>query len=254
MIRVFLMLWCLVAVGVHASPREAAYAMVAPVIDGLPYDAAWKGGSWYAIDQLLIGASMPAQDDFNARYKVVWDERYLYVLAEITDDVLYDGRPDPLVDYWEDDTLEVLLDEDLSGGPHEFDYNAFAYHVSLANQVVDIAPFDDAATRDSKEPNVREYPDHVQSAWRRDPANQRVYWELRVAVYGDDYTDQGIHEPRLLHSGKQMGFMVAYCDSDGGSREHFLADTAVAPVAGDRNLAYRDASVFGRLVLVPPER
>jgi hypothetical protein len=45
---------------------------------------------------------------------------------------------DPLVQYWDDDCLEIFLDEDFSGGDHQYNHNAFAYHVSLDNQAIDI--------------------------------------------------------------------------------------------------------------------
>ena len=38
---------------------------------------------------------------------------------------------------------EIFIDEDNSGGNHQFNFNAFAYHIALDNQAVDIG-FEDA--------------------------------------------------------------------------------------------------------------
>ena len=49
-----------------------------------------------------------------------------------------DQHADPKYFYWDDDCLEIFIDEDAFGGDHEFNYNAFAYNVALDNQIVDI--------------------------------------------------------------------------------------------------------------------
>ncbi len=239
-----------------AIAHEVPRAPVAPAVDGNPDDVAWKAAEWRAIDKPVFEPA-PAPDDFSGRYKVVWTPDYLFLLAEITDDVLTDTHPNPLEWYWEDDTLEVFIDEDASGGNHQFDYNAFAYHIALDNQVVDIAPFDNEQERLSGRNKVRTFPDHVQARWKRSSeAPHRIYWEARIAVFGDDYRDPGGGEaapvlPTRLAAGKTIGFMVAYCDADGtDGRQHFVGDVEIPPVNGDRNRGYIDASVFGRITLV----
>ena len=78
-----------------ADAVEAPRATEAPVIDGGPGDAAWSQSDWHEIEHVIIG-DPPADDDFSGRYKVVWTPEYIYVLAEIVDDVLIDSHPDPL--------------------------------------------------------------------------------------------------------------------------------------------------------------
>ncbi|MEO0975195.1 MAG: sugar-binding protein, partial [Pseudomonadota bacterium] len=124
----------------------ATFAHEAPTIDGVPDDKAWAQAPWYPIDSLILGAP-PTADDFSGRYRAVWDIDFLYLLAEITDDVLVDAHANPLDSYWNDDTLEIFVDEDASGGNHQFNHSAFAYHIGLDNQVVDIGPFRNAAER-----------------------------------------------------------------------------------------------------------
>ena len=43
------------------------------------------------------------KNDFSGRFKLLWDEHYLYLMAEITDDILFDQHADPLKLYWDDD-------------------------------------------------------------------------------------------------------------------------------------------------------
>lgn len=252
----------MVALAALVSAPLAAFdvprAAVAPVVDGVADDAAWEEADWVAMDQLMLGA-MPTPEDFSGRYKLVWTAEHLYLLAEITDDVLYDSHADPLQSYWEDDALEVFVDEDRSGGNHLYDYNAFAYHIALDNQAVDVGPFLSERHRAADERNVRVYPQHVTARWRRSLEQpNRVYWEVRLTVFGDDYRDgyepgQEVARPVTLSPGKRLGFMLAYCDADGtapgAGREHFMGDVAIEPVNGDRNLGYIDASVFGEITL-----
>jgi hypothetical protein len=253
----FLTLNCLLATPVLAF--DVPFVDKPPVIDGDPADAAWARAQWVPMEQLMWG-TRPEMDDFSGRYKLVWSAEHLYLLAEITDDILYDSHPDPRDQYWEDDALEVFIDADASGGDHLFNYNAFAYHISLDNQAADIGPFLSDADRQAEKTNVRLYPDHVQSQWQRSLEEPyKLYWEVRITVMGDDYQDnypdgQNAAEPMALKSGMTLGFMLAYCDSDGktasGGREHFMGDVEVEPVNGDRNLGYIDASVFGHITLV----
>ena len=245
--------------GLSAHAGDAPRATVAPIIDGDSGDPAWAQADWHELRHLMLG-SQPAADDFSGRYKVVWTPEFIYVLAEIVDDVLIDSHPDPLEFYWQDDTFEILIDEDASGGLHHFDYNAFAYHIALDNQVVDIGPYLSDEDREKEIPNIRTYPEHVQAAWKRSTTEpHRLYWEARVAVFGDDYKDryatgEAPAQPVQLSAGKKLGFMVAYVDSDSpNGREHFMGDVDVAPVNGDRNLGYIDADVFGELTLIEHE-
>ena len=238
---------------------DVPFAGQAPVLDGDPSDAAWTSGQWVPMDKLMWG-TLPAKDDFSGRYKLAWTADHLYLLAEITDDILHDSHPDPLDQYWEDDALEVFIDADASGGDHLFSYNAFAYHISLDNQAADMGPYLTEEDRQAERRNVRLFPEHVQSVWKRSRDEPyRMYWEVSIAVMGDDFRDsyaegQKAAQPVQLQAGMTLGFMLAYCDSDGksesGGREHFMGDVEIEPVDGDRNLGYIDASVFGHVTLV----
>ena len=217
----------------YRAPRAAS----APAVDGVSSDAAWDAAPWHAIDQLWLGPEYTAAD-YHGRFKVVWTPQRLYILAEIVDDILIDTHRDPLVQYWDDDCLEIFVDEDFSGGDHQYNHNAFAYHLSLDNQAIDIGT-DRAARR---------YTDHVESRWQQ--GADGITWEVSLALYPDDYVDGAPdNRPVALSAGKVIGLMLAWCDNDGSElRENFVGSESVP--TGKKDRGWIDADLFGKLVLV----
>ncbi len=230
-----------------AAPLPVTYTASPLNIDGAAQEPAWQQADWHPLSHHIVGDT-PTPADFSGRYKLLWDERYLYVLVEVIDDVLYDRYPNPRVQYWDDDCVEIFVDEDASGGKHLYNHNAFAYHIALDGNVADIG--------DSKHDNrgVILLNDHLHSAWQRaDSTPYAVTWEVALKLYPDSFTTAEPGDPVTLTAGKEVGFMLAYCDNDGSdTREHFMGSHAITPVDGDKNLGYIDASVFGRLTLVKP--
>ncbi|WP_417466109.1 sugar-binding protein [Kordiimonas sp.] len=237
--------WALVSHTVVAE--EVRHSAVAPVIDG-KIEAVWGQAEWRDMSHHITG-SVPEPTDFSGRYKLLWDQDHLYVMAEITDDVLYDRHPDPREAYWDDDCLEIFIDADASGGNHLYTHNAFAYHVALDGHVADMG-----AQRPEGDAEILLLDDHAISRWRRSAENPDVIvWEVAVRLYGDTFDPAlDTSEPLKLEVGKKIGFMLAYCDNDGSeTREHFMGSHAIEPVDGDKNLGYITADVFGKLTLVP---
>jgi len=227
----------------HASHYEgrseyrAPRAAVAPVIDGVADEAIWRSADWQELEHRWLGDEY-TPEDFRGRYKVVWTADRLYILAEIVDDVLFDQHRDPLDRYWDDDCLEIFLDEDFSGGEHQYNHNAFAYHLSLDNRAIDIGT----------DRRPRDYSHHVESRWRQTPDG--IVWEVAISIYGDDYVDGAEdNRPVELEAGKQMGLMLAYCDNDGSElRENFVGSEHVP--SGPKDRGWIDAGLFGSLLLV----
>ncbi|NND53848.1 MAG: hypothetical protein HKN56_02630 [Gammaproteobacteria bacterium] len=223
----------------HAPGRStyrAPYAAVQPNIDGIADDPAWDQAEWRELKHRWLGPDY-SPDDFQGRYKVVWSGSRLYLLAEIVDDVLIDTHRDPLQQYWDDDCLEIFLDEDFSGGNHQYNHNAFAYHFSLDNRAIDIGTDETA----------RDYTAHVESNWKQ--TGNKLIWEVAIDVYTDAYVDDADDNiPANLAPGKVLGLMVAYCDNDGSElRENFIGSEFVPGKQRDRG--WIDAGVFGRLIL-----
>ena len=216
---------------------HAPKAPFPPTIDGVAQEATWKQARWQELSHRWLGPEYTAED-FQGRYKIVWTESKIYILGEFTDDILFDSHRDPLQQYWDDDCLEIFIDEDFSGGNHQFNHNAFAYHMSLDNQAIDIGT--------DKLPHS--YSHHVQSRWQQH--GDKVVWEVSIDIYTDAYRDgAGDNQRQSLAAGKVMGFMVAYCDNDGSElRENFIGSEVAAGDHKDRG--WIDAGLFGTLELV----
>jgi hypothetical protein len=207
-----------------------------PLIDGKAEDVDWESARWLPLDQTWIGAP-PAAADFSGRYKILWDENNLYVLAEITDDTLIDIHPDGLLKYWDDDCLEIFVDEDASGGNHQYNYNAFAYHIALDGKVVDVKP----------DSSFAYFNEHCTA--RHTTLGNTSTWEVAVKIYdGKTYEDGNENIPKMLNSSKKMGFALAYCDNDySQERENFMGSVQVK--GQDKNRGWIDAGIFGLLSL-----
>ncbi|WP_019026172.1 sugar-binding protein [Colwellia piezophila] len=251
----------LMLVALNATALEAVKSPEKINIDGIANDASWLLAQWQPLDNLILG-TQPSAEDFSGRFKIMWDEEQLYLLVEITDDILFDQHADPRHFYWDDDCLEIFIDEDGSGGNHQFNFNAFAYHVALDNQVVDFGK----KNTDGSD-NVVLLNDHISSSWRRsEKTPNKVIWELAVRVYDDSFTmpvkntlpvkkstprQNENSKPVNLFAGKKLGFMLAYCDNDGSKeREHFIGSTDIKAVNGNKNLGYITADVFSQLTLI----
>jgi hypothetical protein len=223
----------------HAPNRlnyYAPHAEIAPKVDGVANESVWELAKWQKLDQRWLGPEF-SKNDFQGRYKVVWTQSKLYLMAEIVDDVLIDSHRDPLTQYWDDDCLEIFLDENFSGGNHQYNHNAFAYHMSLDNQAIDIGT----------NKKAQNYSHHVESNWKQQ--GNTVIWELSIDIYTDDYNDSSTENKTVeLFAGKVMGLMVAYCDNDGSElRENFMGSESAIGGAPDRG--WIDAGMFGKLIL-----
>jgi len=223
----------------HAPERTeyfAPYAGKTVEVDGSADESIWQLAKWQNLDQRWLGPEY-SKEDVQGRYKVVWGKSKLYILAEIVDDILIDTHRDPLTQYWDDDTLEIFIDEDFSGGDHQYNHNAFAYHMSLDNQAIDIGT----------NKLAQSYSHHVESRWKQQ--GNKLVWELSIDIYTDAYKDQATDNQTVeLYAGKIMGFMVAYCDNDGSElRENFIGSESALGGAPDRG--WIDAGMFGKLIL-----
>jgi len=226
----------------HASHSEARSSYVAQRatadirVDGTVSEPDWDRAEWRDIKYRWLGPEYTA-DDFSGRFKVLWTPERIYILAEIVDDILIDAHRDPLVQYWDDDCLEIFLDADYSGGEHQFNHNAFAYHMSLDNRAIDIGT----------DQNARDYTHHVTSQWRQHAG--KLVWEVGIDIYDDSYVDGSPdNKPMALVAGKILGLMVAYCDNDGSElRENFIGSESVPSGPTDRG--WIDAGLFGEVIL-----
>lgn len=214
---------------------EVKKAIIVPEIDGKMNDPAWKEVKWLPMDQAWIG-EYPSFEDFFGRYKLSWTPEALYVLAEIKDDVLLDQYKNPLQQWWDDDCVEIFIDSDDSGGGHQYTNNAFAYHVALDGNVVDL---------DLKK-NPILYNSHVIS--KRTTINDVSVWEFAITIYDDTYEEGKTNNAVVLKQNQKMGFAIAYNDNDTSKeRENFMGSVFIP--GEDKNQGWINADVFGTIIL-----
>lgn len=235
--RLFLLAGLLVSASAFAQRTSAPLVHHAPKIDGIGTDAAWALAPWQPLNKMWLGPAIP-NSDASGRYKVLAAKDALYVLAEITDDILVDIHPDPKSLWWDDDCLEIFVDPDASGGNHQYSHQAFAYHIALDGTVIDLGP--DSLPVD--------FTSHVQS--RRVTKGNVTVWEARVSLFDSTFQKGKAGQvPMLLEPGMKVGFALAYCDNDRSpERENFLGSM---PIPGpDTNRGWKDAGLFTKITLV----
>jgi len=202
-----------------------------PTIDGKADEPEWDTVEWRAIDHLWLLAQ-PSVEDFSGRVKMLWKGNVVYVLGEITDDVLSDTHKHPKQRYYKDDCFEIFIDEDNSGGDHERNENAYAYHCAIdGTNVVDM---------DNNGYPVL-YNHHVK--YKLNTIGTKTTWEFAVTVYNDS-----LKPVKRLKAGKIMGMSIAYCDNDGGQdRDCFMGWSEID--LDNKNVVYKDADYFVTVVL-----
>ncbi len=234
--------------GVFAQTQQDtifSYLTKTPVIiDGQATEDCWVNSEWHTIDQVWIpyNANMK-EGDFEGRFKTAWDEEYLYVLVEVIDDSLSDDHSDPLQYWWDDDCLEIFIDENRSMGDHERNCNAFAYHVSLFYDAVDLNSLGQGVN----------YKDNIEVEMDTIAPNTYL-WEFAIKNYDAGFNISNPEASRVYLSHKKlMGFAIAYCDNDETtSRENFIG-SMVMP-ASNNNDMYKNADYFGPMFLIDQDQ
>lgn len=100
-------------------------------IDGMPDDAAWAKAEWTDLFVDIEGDLKPKPAQ-NTRVKMLWDENYLYILAELEEENIwaYLEKHDEVVYY--DNDFEIFIDPDNDAK------NYFEYEVNAKGTVFDL--------------------------------------------------------------------------------------------------------------------
>lgn len=205
------------------------------IIDGIGNEETWSNATWHTMDQVWLGQPVDSSD-FSGRYKLAWNKEALYVLVEVTDDVLRDVFDNPLERWWDEDCVEIFIDENNSGGDHQFNHNAFAYHIDTAGNVVDIIA----------ENTPKLFNDHMKS--QRVTKGNISIWEFKIHLYPDSFVYGKSGKPAVLNADKKVGFAIAYCDNDTSEhRENFIGSVEVQ--GPDKDRGWKDAGIFGTIEL-----
>lgn len=225
--------------GERAETRSqyiAPYAGNKVVIDGTHDEAVWQLANWHPIAHQWLG-SIGTAGDFKGQYKVLWSPAKLYLLVEVSDDNLIEKSDVKMNPFLSGDGVKVFIDEDFSGGSHEFDKNANVYHINLENEALTV-----------DEPNhVVYYSKHINSQWTE--REGKYIWEMEIDIYPDVMSSgDAIDEKVRLFGGKNMGFMIAYSDDDGKDAPKALVGSEHLEIAAEQR-DWVDASTFGKLLL-----
>ncbi len=207
------------------------------LIDGCSGDEVWKTNIWYSMNYNWMGKSIDSTD-YQGRFKLAWDTENLYILVEIIDDYLHPTLEDGMENYWKGDYVEVFIDEDMSGGNHKFNHQAFAYHVSTEGHAIDKNSLKETVFLD----------DHIDVERSQD--GNRFLWEMAIKLYDKEFHENSLTNiPVKIFNGKSIGFSVAYGDNDGNnSRENFIGSKKTHGINNDEG--YVNSDVFGRILFV----
>jgi hypothetical protein len=206
-------------------------------IDGCSKDSIWSSVNWYSMNYLWIGNKVDSTD-YHGRFKLAWDSNFLYILVEVIDEKLNPTLVNGLENYWKGDYVEVFIDEDKSGGKHQFNHQAFAYHVSTEGHAIDKNTLQETVFFD----------DHVEV--KRSQEGNKHLWEMAVKLFNNQFDENTITNiPVKITTQKSIGFSIAYGDNDGNnSRENFMGSKMIH---GDNNdEGYVNSDVFGSILFV----
>jgi hypothetical protein len=243
---------CIIAIlvpllGFGITQKDTIAALIvqtAPAIDGKADDACWATAKWYPMDQDWIpyGAKVDSTD-FYGRYKLAWDNDYLYLLVETTDNILVDNNAYGLGNYWYGDAVEIFLDEDHIAENQQYNYNAFSYHCGIHGNIIDLGTDQQAHYYNN---NITMKVDTL--------AKHNYCWEFAIKVYNKTFDPNNTQMSRLqLTANKIMGFALAYCDNDStNTRENFVGSINMPQAHANDN--YITTQYFGPLRLIDPEK
>ncbi len=211
------------------------------VVDGSDSDVVWSKTNWHPISKVWLPTynGKMAAGDFAGKFKVAWDSDYLYILVEVIDNMISDDYANPLENWWDDDCLEVFLDEDRSKGDHLKNNNAFAYHVSTKYDAIDM---DASGKGVNYKNNLKVLMDTI--------GTHTYLWEMAIKVYNSKFAISNPEASRVkLTAKKLMGFSIAYCDNDETkARENFIGSMDMTAATANDN--YITADYFGSMLLV----
>lgn len=226
-----------VVVAVAAGDFDAKKSAQPVKVDGCSRDAVWAAQDWFSLNYVWMGEA-PEPSDYQGRFKLAWTAEYLYLLVEVVDDSLTPTLAEGLENYWKGDYVEVFLDEDASGGDHQYNHQAFAYHVSTEGHAID---------KDTAQQTVF-FDDHVEV--KRTQEGDRYLWEMAIQLFGNNFDeDRQDNTPVTLINGKRIGFSLAYGDNDGNAqRENFMGSKETHGAGNDGG--WVNADVFGSIRLI----
>lgn len=171
-------------------------------IDGRLDDPAWAAAPWTA-DFVDIEGSLKPKPRFRTRAKILWDDTYLYIAAELTEPHLWAKLTQHDAVIFQDPDFEVFLDPD--GDTHayyEFELNALntGWDLFLPKPYMDGAKADNAWAIPGLKSAV-----HLRGTLN-DPSDTDTGWTLEIAFPWTAFAPPGplaVSAPRAPAEGTQ---------------------------------------------------
>lgn len=119
-------------------------------IDGILDDSAWSRAKWSS-DFVDIEGAMKPPPIFRTRMKMVWDEEYLYIGAELEETQLWATLTEKNSVIFHDDDFEIFID------PNGDNHNYYEFEVNVLNTIWELRllrPYRDGGPAISGENNV----------------------------------------------------------------------------------------------------
>ena len=172
------------------------------VIDGQLDDPAWAAAPWTA-DFVDIEGSLKPKPRFRTRAKILWDDTYLYIAAELTEPHLWAKLTQHDAVIFQDPDFEVFLNP--AGDTHayyEFELNALntGWDLFLPKPYMDGAKADNAWTIPGLKSAV-----HLRGTLN-DPSDTDTGWTLEIAFPWTAFAPPGplaVSAPRAPTEGTQ---------------------------------------------------
>ena len=207
--------------------------------------------------------------DFNVRFKLTWDWTYLYLIADIVDDIEEDyviGKTQP----WTWDNVEIFIDLDTNSTTQAYSTTSTT-QIRFCRGLLD-ANGDDSLVEsnsrgaggsdaDSKTAQIKQFKFYEDAHATIDNGTG---WHFEVAIPWSAATDSAsvdIHDLTVVDGGTVVGFDLSVADADGDG----TGDTGGRNVAGgaqafwdlddpegtgNEDNAYQNRLVFGFIQLL----
>ena len=181
---------------IPATVREAAQP---PVIDGVQ-EGLWSGAGVYKTGNVIYSPVF-SEADFSASYRALWDAKNLYVLVNVTDDVLKNDSEE----FYLDDAVEVFIDADNSKSA-DYGDNDYQYFFEWAEANPRMGE-----TRHSRTDGVEfavgradaGYRVEIKFPWATLGVTPSVGTKIGLDVHVNDDDDGGERDTKLTWRGKE---------------------------------------------------
>ena len=178
------------------APRQyLCYRSAKPIqVDGALSDTAWAAAPWTDDFTDIEGSRKPAPS-LRTRAKMLWDDEYFYIAAELTEPHLWANLTQRDAVIFHDDDFEVFIDPDGDGRQYaELEMNAL-------NTVWDLllfAPYHLAETPSyTNHWDIRGLKTAVQlQGTLNRPEDTDAYWRIEIAIPFSVLTELGSHKGR----------------------------------------------------------